>query len=273
VGPDRDTGGGGYPPSAVSLGLPLLALVLLVPVLLWPLDQALFFWFNGLSDLTGAGFWAHVTVLGDGLVCAVLFLPWIRRHPERVWGGLLGALVMFLTLHAVKKLTGQPRPLAVFPEETINVIGPGLRTRAFPSGHTATVALYAGILALTTPRRMAVAFAIVLAVMVGVSRMVVGVHWPSDVLAGLALGWVSAWAGLLWGSRAGWGTRPTGRRILGGALMVAAIVLLFIDHTGYPNVLWFLRGLAVICLTLGGRAFLQEILGPQARGPGQGEAV
>jgi membrane-associated phospholipid phosphatase len=249
----------GNPGWIPAFGLPLLALLLLIPVLLWPLNQPLFFWFNGLSNLTGPAFWAHATILGDGLVCAVLFLPWIRRHPERMWGGLLGALVMFIILHSVKKLTGQPRPLAVLPEEIVTIIGPGLRTRAFPSGHTATMALYAGILAMTTRRRPVVALAAGLAILVGASRMVVGVHWPADVLAGLALGWLSAWVGLRWAARATWTTRPLGRRILGAALLIAGIVLALLDHTGYPGVLLFQRGLALVFLTWGGIELFREL--------------
>jgi membrane-associated phospholipid phosphatase len=231
-------------------------------MLIWPFNQPLFYWFNSLSKVTGPAFWAHVTILGDGLVCAVLFLPWIRRHPERMWGGLLGALVMFLVLHSVKKLTGQHRPLAVLPEETVTVIGPELRTRAFPSGHTATFALYAGILAMTTRRRPVVVAAMGFAILVGVSRMVVGVHWPADVLGGLALGWLSAFLGLRWAARATWTTRPFGRRILGAALIIAGIALALLNHTGYPGTLLFQRGLALVCLAWGGIELFRELRPP-----------
>jgi membrane-associated phospholipid phosphatase len=251
---------------AIAISVPACALVLLAPTLLWSLDQPLFFWFNGLSELTGPAFWAHATILGDGLVCAVLFLPWVRRHPQRVWGGILGALVMVLVLHSLKKLLGLPRPLAVLPEETLNIIGPGLRSRAFPSGHTATFALFAGIWSLTTHRRMVPFLALAGAILVGVSRMVVGVHWPSDVLGGLALGWVSAWIGLRWGARATWGQTIVGRRVLAVALLLAAVVLFFIDHTRYPGVLWFQRGLALVCFAWGGAELYRDIRGSS---PGQ----
>ena len=113
------------------------------------------------------------------------------------------------------------------------------------------MALLAGVLALTTERRIVSWLALGLALLVGISRMAVGVHWPSDVLAGLALGWTSAWLGLRWASRAGWGMEPRGRKVLSGALLVCAVVLLFIDHTGYPGVLLFQRSLALVCLVWG----------------------
>jgi undecaprenyl-diphosphatase len=72
---------------------------------------------------------------------------------------------------------------------------------SFPSGHsTAAAAVYLAI-ALTissgdaTPwRPWLVAGAIAVAVLVGASRIALGVHWLTDVLAGLALGW--GWAAL-----------------------------------------------------------------------------
>ena len=66
---------------------------------------------------------------------------------------------------------------------------------AFPSGHSATaVALY-GALALIVARhgdararRAAIAAAVALSVLVGVTRVYLGVHYPTDVLAGWLLG-------------------------------------------------------------------------------------
>lgn len=69
---------------------------------------------------------------------------------------------------------------------------------SFPSGHSATAAsIWAAIalvLAIGRSRRTQVALgvaAVVIAVLVGISRPLLGVHWFSDVIAGLAVGW--AW--------------------------------------------------------------------------------
>ena len=236
------------PPSWITLGPPALALVLLVGVSLAGLDRTLFPAFNDLSSYTGPAFWAGVTILGDGLVCAVLLLVWVDRHPDRIWAGLLGALFMVLVLRVFKGTMSLPRPLGVLPEEAVTVIGPGHRRGAFPSGHTATMALLAGVWAMTASKHFVRWLALGLAILVGVSRMAVGVHWPSDVLAGLALGWVSAWLGLRWGKRFSWGARSPGRQILVGALVLSGLVLLVFDHTGYPGVIWFQRSIALGCL-------------------------
>jgi hypothetical protein len=136
----------------LAAAVPLAALAALAWVTLAGLDESLFFLFNGLSRVTGTALWAHITILGDGLVCAVLVLLWVRRHPERIWGGLLGAVIMVAVLHGTKALLSVPRPLGVLPAEMVEVIGPGHRRGAFPSGHTATAFLYAGVWALSLRR-------------------------------------------------------------------------------------------------------------------------
>jgi membrane-associated phospholipid phosphatase len=232
-------------------GPPALALILLIAVEVTGLDRPLFSFFNNLSSFTGPAFWAHATILGDGLVCAVLLLFWVRRSPERIWGGLLGAIFMVLILRFFKGMLSLPRPLGVLPEGAVEIIGPALRRGSFPSGHTATAALLAGVWALTASRRLVPWLALGFATLVGMSRMAVGVHWPTDVLAGLALGWTAAWLGLRWAPKVPWGARGTGKRILTGALLISALVMLIPYDTGYPGVLLFQRSLAAVCLAWG----------------------
>ncbi len=267
------------PPWLVAV-VPGVALAALAWVLLAGLDQPLFFLFNGLPRLTGPALWAHITILGDGLVCAVLLLCWVRRHPERIWGGVLGALIMIAMLHGLRMSLEIPRPLGVLPADMVEVIGPRHRLGALPSGHAAMVFLYAGVWALSLRRRAfsqrwrafslrqrAFSFCqralplvlITPPLIVSISRIVVGIHWPSDVLAGAALGWTSAWLGLLWAGRFRWGLAPPGRWILAGALLICAVVLLFVDHTGYPGILPFQRTLALVCLAWGTLALVRDL--------------
>jgi len=82
-------------------------------------------------------------------------------------------------------------------------------TASFPSGHSMMSAItyltLGALLARVYPRRTEKAFfilvAVFLTVLVGISRIYLGVHWPTDVLAGWTMG--ANWALLCW-LVAGW---------------------------------------------------------------------
>ena len=77
-------------------------------------------------------------------------------------------------------------------------------TMSFPSGHATLSAVtyltLGALLARVQPRRRVKAYllgvAVLLAVLIGASRVYLGVHWPTDVLAGWCVG--AAWAMLCW---------------------------------------------------------------------------
>ena len=108
----------------------------------------------------------------------------------------------FLMSQILKRTFDRPRPDLV-PH------GDYVYTASFPSGHammSAVTYLTLGILlARVEPRRRVRAFliglAVFLTVIIGISRVYLGVHWPSDVLAGWTAG--AAWA-LMWWLLATW---------------------------------------------------------------------
>jgi undecaprenyl-diphosphatase len=91
----------------------------------------------------------------------------------------------------IKKLVGRVRPRG---EKAGKFLGPSLRhanyCESFPSNHSASAAAYAGVLAAAYPHA-AITFW-TLAVCCAVLRYLMDAHWPSDVLAGVALGYLAS---------------------------------------------------------------------------------
>jgi membrane-associated phospholipid phosphatase len=215
-------------------------------------DLGAFFWFNGLSAHTGDALWQNVTIFGDALVVLVLLLPWIRRRPELVWCVLVANLLSTVMVDPLKSWIRAPRPPGVLPEAALHVIGPALGARSFPSGHTATAFAVAGVIVLLGRGGAFRWLALVGAAAVGVSRMAVGVHWPSDVLAGAAVGWVAAVAGVRASRWVPWGESRQALRLWGVLLVGAALVQVLLYETGYPDSVLLQRALGLGCLFLGG---------------------
>ncbi len=197
----------------------------------------------------GATFWSASTLLGDALVAPLLVVPFQRRRPSLVWESVLAALFATAFTHGLKPLFHQARPPAVLHD--LVVIGPRLLAGSFPSGHTTTAFTVLGVLVLAglVRRPLPRALALALACLVGCSRVVVGAHWPGDVLAGAAGGWLCAALGLAVAAR--WPLAPQGwfARSLPALLVLIALFDLFGHDTGYPAgmVLQHLVALLALC--------------------------
>ena len=75
----------------------------------------------------------------------------------------------------------------------VQLLVPRLSDYSFPSGHTA--ASFAAVGALQQSRSRLWLPVLVIAVLMGLSRLYLYVHWPSDVLGGALVGWLCGMAG------------------------------------------------------------------------------
>ncbi len=130
-----------------------------------------------------------ITTLGDEgyiwIAAAILLL--IPKKTRKI-GLMCGvALLAHLVLNneLLKNIVQRPRPFATFPELSIIVSQPG--QFSFPSGHTSSSFAAAAVMYRYLPRRAGVP-AMILAALIGFSRLYVGVHYPTDVLVGAAVG-------------------------------------------------------------------------------------
>lgn len=88
---------------------------------------------------------------------------------------------------AVKQLTDRPRPYMKYPE-IIHPYGGHTDSSSFPSNHTAVAFSLATSLSLTYPKWYVIAPSAAWACGVGIARVNQGLHYPTDVIGGAAIG-------------------------------------------------------------------------------------
>lgn len=144
-------------------------------------------------------FWKGITHLGDFgifwiLLTIVLLIPKKTRK-----AGLASALALIIgtliTNVAIKNVVARIRPYEVIQE--LELMIEKQKDFSFLSGHTC--ASFASAFAIyrckeVFPKKWRIA-AMVLATLIALSRLYVGVHYPTDVLGGLIVGLFSGWAG------------------------------------------------------------------------------
>lgn len=128
-------------------------------------------------------------------VAVVAGLVEYRRLPDRAVPVLLAATVLgqFALTNGIKEIVERARP-------DISQLT-GFAGSSFPSGHASAAAATFAVVALLVGRRRSrsaraviAGVAVAVAVIVAGTRVLLGVHWLTDVLAGLAVGW--AWFAL-----------------------------------------------------------------------------
>ncbi|MDQ1425806.1 MAG: hypothetical protein QOD72_3304, partial [Acidimicrobiaceae bacterium] len=125
------------------------------------------------------------------LAVLVAVIESLRVRSRSVWAFLLLAVGgQFLLANTIKFVVDRARP-------TLHPLT-GFSGPSFPSGHaTAAAATYAAFALLIGKRRsvnvraIAAGSAVAFAILIAGSRVLLGVHWFTDVMAGLVLGW--AW--------------------------------------------------------------------------------
>ena len=130
-----------------------------------------------------------ITKLGDaGMVWIAIAVLLLCFKKTRKTGLLVGfALIGSLVVNNIilKNLFARIRPYEVIEGLKILIEKPG--EFSFPSGHTGSSFAAGVMLFLACPKKYGVP-ALVLAFLIGLSRLYVGVHYPTDVLGGMVTG-------------------------------------------------------------------------------------
>ncbi|MBQ7840536.1 MAG: phosphatase PAP2 family protein [Lachnospiraceae bacterium] len=131
-------------------------------------------------------FFTFITSLGNGGTIWIIFTAILIFYPKTRKIGLMCACALIFS-HIVnntllKNLVCRTRPFDNIPALTPLIERPS--SFSFPSGHTASSFTCAWVLFKKLPKKLGVP-AILLAALIGFSRLYLGVHYPSDVLAGM----------------------------------------------------------------------------------------
>ena len=165
-----------------------------------PFDYAVHDWFVSLRGDTLTSFFKFVTLFGSWgvivpvTVCVSIFL--YRKHFVASVFGLWVTLVSAeATTFVLKLIIARPRPFGgLVPEDDFS----------FPSGHaTIAVAFYGFMVFILIQytrerwlKNVTVGLAVIFALLIGISRLYLGVHYLSDIVAGYVVGSCGLLAGI-----------------------------------------------------------------------------
>lgn len=129
---------------------------------------------------------SKATNLGGGVFSTFLVLILILIGSSRHIGfeALVALSLSQIIVHPLKMILSRERPYKII--EQLNTFGINLKDYSFPSGHTTASFSIATTIAINIPRLSILVFTI--AIIVGISRIYLGVHYPTDVAAGIILG-------------------------------------------------------------------------------------
>lgn len=148
-------------------------------------DQVILRWIYGLPPAVALPSYV-ITQLGSPIAIAIAALVALLLNRKKVAIALLGSGALAYTLIAWVKVTvARPRPDTLLPDVIVRfeqTLG-----HSFPSGHTAiATALALSVWPYIPPRYRWLL--VVWIVVVGLSRINLGVHWPVDIVGGFAVG-------------------------------------------------------------------------------------
>lgn len=165
----------------------------------WEVD--LMVWIQSWLGDVGTAIASFFTLFGESfmivLVLGFLYWCWDKRDGVRVGLNCLTALIwnaQFKSVyqrlrpymeHAEIKCLKMVKPVA--PDDPL-LYDPNLQGYSFPSAHSTVAAVTYGSLAQTFRKKWITILCTALMVLVGISRFCVGVHYPTDVLVGWAMG-------------------------------------------------------------------------------------
>ena len=130
-----------------------------------------------------------ITALGNGgmIWIGATILLLIPKKTRKI--GMMSAVALLGSLiinnNIIKNIVQRPRPFVTFTD--LQIIIPTPSEYSFPSGHTSSSFAAAAVFYRHLPKKLGLP-SVILAGLIGFSRLYVGVHYPTDVIAGVIMG-------------------------------------------------------------------------------------
>ena len=152
------------------------------------IDRTIFYFINhALSNPFFDFIMPVVSAIGDGplLFAASFILLFSKKRELKILGLIImsGLTINYYIVSGLKTLVARPRPFLVLPDVLLLAAE---KSMSFPSNHAATAFMAATALTAYFKKYAVILYLFALAI--AVSRVYMGVHYPSDIAAGAVIG-------------------------------------------------------------------------------------
>lgn len=228
-------------PFYIVIALFLIAITILVI----DSNHSLFLTINNMGSHIADKVWIFISILGNKAFVLVLILLAFWHKPKLLRATLIAGFIALLISLSMTPLIALARPPALLNPASFHLIGEKLVNNSFPSAQVMGAFSLLGSVAFYFKNGLLSIIIFILASLVGLSYIMLGVHWPIDILIGAALGWVCAWLGVYLISANIWRDNDIWNYL---SYLIYLFIALYLAWKGDANhdISWAIKAIAIL---------------------------
>ncbi len=172
---------------------PFIAIIAFIIIYFFDLNEPVFIFLNHLANNLFSIFWLHIDILGDWLILVTLFLLISMLFP-RILLPILAVYLLSLILGFIfQPLYDMASPVEILDRSTFFILlEPEYMKTNFSSVKALSSFSFIGISIFLFVESIFIrALLLVFILIIGLSRIAIGLYWPTDVLGSFILAWIS----------------------------------------------------------------------------------
>ena len=135
-----------------------------------------------------------ITVLVNGLIILIFISLFYRKRKDYFLPSVVSTIVVGILINLLlKQYFASSRPVYHFSSEEITVLGHSFSNYSFPSGHAGAAMVLAFYIKGASKNTLVIVLSFLAGILGALSRVYLGVHFPSDVWVG---GWIGYWVSM-----------------------------------------------------------------------------